>query len=272
MKSNYCDVGAIAALQLTNDDGTIFGADTQTTQGASFVFVERPNISGFTIGSNAADPEVVGTGFQPHLYLGQGGDDRIFGGQGADEIHGGDGNDVLVGEPTNAATYNGGTVLGAGDVLYGDAGDDILLGGVKNDVLRGGTGNDYVQGDAGDDTIYVEGGGDRYYGMYGYYGNSGADQFVIEQDSYADAGILRNFIGDFDVNQVGEKIDLSGLSNVRSFADLRFKSVFVDGASHILVGNDGMVVEWIGKSRRWRDGERGLRSPNDAMFVTRRLR
>ena len=268
MKSNYCDVGAIAALQLTNDDGTIFGADTQTTQGASFVFVERPNISGFTIGSNAADPEVVGTGFQPHLYLGQGGDDRIFGGQGADEIHGGDGNDVLVGEPTNAATYNGGTVLGAGDVLYGDAGDDILLGGVKNDVLRGGTGNDYVQGDAGDDTIYVEGGEDRYYGMYGYYGNEGADRFVIEQDNYAGTGILRNFIGDFDVNQAGEKIDLSGLGNVRSFGDSRSN---VASASYILVGNDGTVMKWIGNSRRWWDGEqKGIDAAgNDERFEMR---
>ncbi|WP_250855358.1 calcium-binding protein, partial [Anabaena sp. PCC 7938] len=208
---------------------------------SSFVFVERQNISGFSIGSNASDPEVAGTGLQPRLYLGEGGDDRIFGGQGVDEIHGGDGQDVLVGEPTNVTNYNGGILLGAGDVLYGDAGDDMLLGGVKNDVLRGGAGNDYVQGDAGDDTIYVEGGEDRYQGLFGYYGNAGTDRFVIEQDSYAGSGILRNFIGDFDVNQAGEKIDLSGLANVRSFADLRFMSVFVDGVefTRVYVGGTG---------------------------------
>ena len=75
-----------------------------------------------------------------NIIKGNGGDDRIYGGNIDDTIYGGDGNDRL----------------------YGSGGDDTLYGNEGNDILEGGSGNDVYIYDKGDgkDTVYDANGTD----------------------------------------------------------------------------------------------------------------
>jgi hypothetical protein len=66
---------------------------------------------------------------------GDGGNDRIDGGDEADQVHGGDGDDIIT---------DHGTVAGGADFLRGDEGNDVISGGAGNDVLFGGGGKDFI--------------------------------------------------------------------------------------------------------------------------------
>ncbi|WP_138935037.1 calcium-binding protein [Roseovarius arcticus] len=165
-----------------------------------------------TLKGGSGDDDIFG-GNQDDLIYGNGGADSLLGGLGDDEIrggshddtlHGGDGADILKGENGN-------------DLLYGEAGDDALSGANGNDTILGGEGddklygradNDLLEGDEGDDRIQGDGGNDTM------WGGSGADRFVFKDGDGSDE------IGDFNVSEIGEVIDLSDISKITSFTDL----------------------------------------------------
>ena len=109
------------------------------------------NAASFTIVDTSlttGDDNLQGEGGNDRLNGGQGndtlrglgGNDRLNGGQGDDELNGGFGNDFLFGRAGN-------------DLLIGRSGFDHLLGGSGNDILEGGIGRDRLNGGSGDDVL-----------------------------------------------------------------------------------------------------------------------
>jgi len=76
----------------------------------------------------------------PWIIIGNGGRDRLSGGDGNDCILGGAGNDTIKGGKGN-------------DAISGDDGDDSLKGGAGNDTITGGAGRDSLWGDTGTDRL-----------------------------------------------------------------------------------------------------------------------
>lgn len=184
------------------------------------------------------------------------GGERVFGGNGNDAIYGGPGNDVLVGENSTTGT------VGGNDIIDGGAGSDVVRGGAGNDVLRGGSGQDYLGGDAGDDTLYLEGdqgaldyatatllsptinvAGTATLTGASVAGGAGNDRFVIVEDrqTTASQGLLGNLIDDFEAANPKEKIDLTDISTVSAFSDLKFSSLTVNGTQYLRVWLGAMV-------------------------------
>ncbi|PJE30363.1 Ca2+-binding protein, RTX toxin-related [Pseudooceanicola antarcticus] len=169
------------------------------------------------------------------------GEDSLYGGNQADNLYGGSGNDLLSGDQGFDRLFTGegdDTALGGAgtDALFGEAGNDLLLGGADrdriwagggNDTLHGGSGDDQLAGGAGFDVIDSGAGDDLI------RGNFNADIFVFG-DGHGD-----DTIGDFDANNALEKIDLSGVSAIRDFADLMQNHVFEIGGSVLIAGADG---------------------------------
>jgi len=94
-------------------------------------------------------------------FLGEDGDDRIYGHGGDDSLTGYDGNDTLIGG-SGEDSLNGGN---GNDSLIGGSGGD---GRSTGDTLIGGAGDDILNGGDGLDTLY---------------GNGGADTFVLARSS-----------------------------------------------------------------------------------------
>lgn len=204
------------------------------------------------------------------LY-GEAGDDRLEGGDGNDSLMGWDGDDVLIGNDDadilrgqanndtleggkGADTLNGGTGAdrlfgGIGnDFLTGGDGHDSLDGGMDFDRLKGGDGNDTLLGDDLPDTLWggaghdsLEGGrgGDRLIGGPGndtLRGASGNDTFVFSGDFGRDE--LPGFAGSDN-----ERMDLSGVPTIKSFADLSANHLaFVDGNAVISDGRGNTIT------------------------------
>jgi Ca2+-binding RTX toxin-like protein len=122
--------------------------------------------------------------------------DTLLGGNGKDKLWGDTGNDLLQGEAGN-------------DLLKGEWGKDRLEGGDGKDKLDGGTGNDRLFGGAGNDKMIGGGGNDKM------TGGGGNDIFVF--------GPGKDVITDFNVANNREKIDLSGVSSITSFKNLKNK-------------------------------------------------
>ncbi|WP_454868503.1 calcium-binding protein [Pseudomonas farris] len=207
--------------------------------------------SGYGFGVSGANternlPDVTG-GF---LYWTNDSGERVFGGTGADTIVGGQGDDVLVGESSTAST------VGGNDIISGGEGYDVIRGGTGDDVLRGDVGLDYLGGDAGNDVLYLEGdqaiedhafttllspninlSGAATHTGASVAGGAGNDRFVLVEDLLASAsqGIMGNLIDDFEVANPNEKIDLSQIRAVHSFAELNFSTVTVDGEQYLRV-------------------------------------
>jgi Ca2+-binding RTX toxin-like protein len=84
-------------------------------------------------------------------------------------------------------------------MLFGGANNDVLDGGGGNDMLDGGGGNDTLTGGSGNDTLF---------------GGGNADRFIFA-NGFGDDVIL-----DFNATNNAEKIDLSGVTSITSYADL----------------------------------------------------
>lgn len=115
------------------------------------------------------------------------GNDTIYGFGGRDKLFTGDGDDFIYGGKGNDR-LNGG--LGK-DVLWGEEGADVIIGGGGNDTINGGLGNDTMTG------------------------GKGADKFLF----YNNWG--RDTIRDFEANNNREKIDLSHVTEIGGWNDLR---------------------------------------------------
>ena len=165
---------------------------------------------------------------------GAAGDDAIYGGEGNDSLSGGNGNDSLFGG-------DGHDVLAGGsgdDTLMGKAGNDTLKGWKGDDVLFGGDGDDSLVGSFGNDTIYGGTGKDTLAGGDGddlLTGGLQADQFIFA-DGFGDDTII-----DFAATWNAEKIDLSGVAAIISFADL--------STNHMAqVGSDVVIDDLAGNT------------------------
>ncbi len=172
--------------------------------------------------------------------------ERVAGTLGTDTLYGGEGNDVLRGENDLSDT-----AVGSADRLFGGAGHDVVYGGAGDDVLWGNNGMDYLNGGAGNDTLYIEGDrGDNYTGELDFElplitvegvvltgaavaGGAGSDRFIVD-DSSTD-GLVGGLIEDFEVTNPSEKIDLSEFSSLRSFAELNFSDLMVNGQQYLRV-------------------------------------
>ncbi|MCE8420011.1 hypothetical protein LZ190_15085, partial [Rhodovulum sulfidophilum] len=171
------------------------------------------------------------------LLKGGGGDDVFFF-DGHDTVVGGEGFDVAIAEGAIGVTLDLGqtsieavygdigddhfyTSTNLGSLMSGNAGNDQLYGGSGSDTLLGGPGEDVLQGGAGDDTL---GGG------------TGSDIFVF-RDGFGDDVIL-----DFDLSQIGEKVDLSLVSTISDFSDLRANHLRQSGNDTIIEDGNGNII------------------------------
>ncbi|WAP70325.1 S8 family serine peptidase [Jiella pelagia] len=130
-----------------------------------------------------------------------------------ERILGGNGNDAILGD-ANTVFLSGN---GGADILTGGTGNNSLFGGLGNDILRGMGGNDYLNGAIGDDRLE---------------GGTGNDIFVFGN------GFGRDIVTDFDEFSAAEKIDLSAVTEITSFADLQANHLSQVGANALIT--DGL--------------------------------
>lgn len=241
--------GQVLLLKNVQSEGLTLSNFVNIPDGVRLSQLERASGYGFGISGTNTErnlPDVTG-GF---LYWTNDAGERVFGGTGADTIVGGQGDDVLVGESSTAST------VGGNDIISGGEGYDVIRGGAGDDVLRGDVGQDYLGGDAGNDVLYLEGdqaiedhafttllspninlSGAATHTGASVAGGAGNDRFVLVEDLLASAsqGIMGNLIDDFEVANPNEKIDLSQIRAVHSFAELNFSTVTVDGQQYLRV-------------------------------------
>ncbi|NIZ08001.1 calcium-binding protein [Pseudooceanicola sp. HF7] len=237
---NYLDGG--------NDDDTITGHDLKDTiiggNGFDSLYGEAGN--DLIYGMEKADNLYGGAG-NDELYGGRG-LDRIFGGEGDDVAYGDEHRDGISGGAGNDLIYGGDDddrLLGdeGNDTIHGDAHRDRIFGGADNDLIYGGDDNDWLIGNEGHDTINGDAGDDTIKGHSGFdVINGGAGNDSMTGDFNADTFIFTDGFGkdeitDFEATNDFERIDLSGVSSITSFADLQ--------KNHMAqVGND--VLIWDG--------------------------
>jgi len=183
-------------------------------------------------------------------------DDIIFGGAGSDIISGSDGNDIVLGDggtlggSSNNDVYTVDSNTGAGDTLYGDAGQDFILGGDGSDTVYGGSDDDTILGDQGrvvrtaGDTVlrteaddFANGAGDILYGDSGndvIAGGAGSDTM----DGGAGDDILLGSHG------VSVEADGSGQANdvYANAPDVSGDTLYGDTGNDILIGDSGYVT------------------------------
>ncbi|SNS75353.1 calcium-binding protein [Tropicimonas sediminicola] len=196
--------------------------------------------------------------------LGGGGGDALFGDAGKDRIDGAAGGDRIKGGAGNDTLSGGGgadTILGDGgeDTLDGGIGADTLKGGVGKDLLRGGDGADALSGNDGNDTVKGGGGNDRLFGNKGadrLQGGNGADEIdggqsadvlnggsgndLLTGGRGADDFVFannhgRDRIADFEARNDREEIDLSAVTRIKDFKDLK--------ANHMKQVGDRVVID-----------------------------
>lgn len=136
------------------------------------------------------------------------GNDEINAGGGPDKIFAGDGNDTILGGEGNDTLHGG----NGNDVVWGDNGADVLFGGNGNDIFNGGTGNDRMTG------------------------GKGADKFVF----YNNHG--RDTITDFAANNNKEKINLSAVTEISGFTDLRNNHMTQVNANVVIDDGVGLKI------------------------------
>jgi Ca2+-binding RTX toxin-like protein len=117
---------------------------------------------------------------------------------------------------------------GGNDTLHGRSGDDTLIGGAGKDRLFGGNGHDDLQGGAGKDLLY----GSSSFDIM--TGGSQADRFIFSTGHQA-------LITDFDAANGKDRIDLRGVAEITSYADLtadHLRVVMSAGAGEIVEIHD----------------------------------
>ena len=180
-------------------------------------------------GGNGAD-RLFGQADDDFLY-GQNGNDALYGGAGVDRLYGGNGDDRILGGDDRDLVYG----EAGNDILYGDGGSDFMRGGAGNDGIAGGVGNDSIYGDSGNDRLFGQDGDDGFVGGFGddaFYGGAGADRFLFTNQAGDDR------IMDFARFEAGEVIDLSRISDITDYEDMR--------DNHLRRVNDELVITYEG--------------------------
>ena len=209
--------GSAAGVTINLTTGVARGGDA-----GGDILINIEDLSGSTLGD-------VLTGNQNgNRLLGRAGNDTLDGGAGGDTLFGDDGNDRLV-------------AGGGADRAFGGAGSDTLIGGNGADFLQGDAGSDVLDGGAGNDTIFGGNGNDRI------IGGAGDDQLAggVGNDVFVFAGVFGNDrITDF--NLATHRIDLSGVAQLTSFADVLASSVTIAGSTFVTVGATESSIELVG--------------------------
>ncbi|MEW6438247.1 MAG: calcium-binding protein [Pseudomonadota bacterium] len=213
------------------------------------------------IGSNYGDTLI---GDQDDNYiLGGAGNDTLAGGAGDDTLNGGGGINTasFATDPQGAKVNlaNGTAINGYGgadtliniqnvigsaagnNTLIGNSAANVLIGGGAGDTLDGGGGADTLIAAGGAETLYVRGGADTL------IAGSGSDTFEVASAAQTSgAAQPQNLIENF--NPGTDKIDLSQLTSITSFADLDFSTVSFAGQSYLEVSlgsNLGLTLSGV---------------------------
>lgn len=220
-------VGILDADYIFAIDGAPFPAISSVAQWNAF----RGTITGISVPTGTYGPGVDipltslgATVTQNDTIIGTSDADTYRTSRGADDVHGMAGNDSIWGD-------------GGFDKLFGDGGRDKLFGGNGNDVLSGGKGNDLLRGDKGRDILRGGDGKDVLNGGKGndkMTGGSGPDTFIFS--SGADR------ITDFNAANNLEKIDLSGLSSIKGYKDLKNNHLSELGGDVVITSANGSTL------------------------------
>ena len=234
--SNNARLMGDALTGIDGIDGTRF--DDQLTGDASANTLNGDNGNDWLYGRGGADTISGGQGGDRldggndnDTLTGNAGDDKLFGRAGLDSLDGGGGNDTLTGDAGADKLFgragldrlNGGS---GNDTINGAADADSLLGGAGNDALNGGKGSDILNGGKGNDLLDGGDGNDRFV----FAGNFGND--TITHFAAGDA----------------EKIDLSGVSAIASFAGLVANHLQTDagtGYALIVAGTNSILLDHV---------------------------
>lgn len=207
------------------------GRDTADYAGSSarvIINLETGSVSGGDATGDVLSSieNLTGSAFND-ILTGDSGGNRLFGEDGNDVIYGGDGSDFLSGGNKNDRLYGG----EGDDQVLGGSGRDNIDAGNGNDLVRGGGGHDTIAGAGGDDTLSGDAGNDRIDGGAGndtLTGGAGTDIFIF-------SGTFGNDrITDFNLSQ--DRIDLSGVQQLNSFADVQANAFTFGGVTVINVG------------------------------------
>lgn len=240
------------------DDTLYSGAGTDYMDGGAGDDVLHAD-AGFghdTLIGGAGDDTLYGVNGRNLLEGGEG-DDWLTGGNDLhtadqDTLWGGEGDDFLMSGQNKSPNHGGTDTSHRGDLIYGEEGTDTLEGGLANDLLDGGSGNDDAFGSAGNDTIYGGSGNDTLEGAGGFdtldgghghdilTGGGNWDVFVFRDNGGNDT------VADFDVANAFERIDLSGVSAITSFADLDANHLTQDGNDAIISDGSGTTIRLTG--------------------------
>ncbi|MEM8686310.1 MAG: calcium-binding protein [Pseudomonadota bacterium] len=189
-------------------------------------------VSALLVGTSGDD--VLRGGHDDDDMQGGEGDDTLVGGYGRDSFDGGSGTDtvdygyslqswqidlangqsILTGTATTEFLASIENAVGGfdSDLLIGSDGDNLLNGGGGNDVLSGGLGNDALLGGEGIDTfVFVD--------------NFGVDVIL-----------------DFYAHPSGEKVDLSAVSEITDFDDLKNNHLVTEEGSAVIVDGQNKIV------------------------------
>ncbi len=205
-------------------------ADLSLNVSSADAGIEIGNLLDSGLIGSATDHAYVNKTLSDDIFSGNGndtvdagyGDDTVYAGNNDDLVYGGIGNDLLIGQSGL-------------DEIHGGEGDDTIYGGSEDDVLYGNDGADVFYGGVGDDTIVGGAGNDAI------LGKQGNDIFV-----FAD-GFGNDTVGDFEVANTLERIDLSEVSEISDYADLLASHVSQVAAHTVIDDGAGnsVMLKWV---------------------------
>ncbi|UWQ40113.1 hypothetical protein K3718_11085 [Leisingera aquaemixtae] len=196
---------------------------------------------------SAHDDKLIGNG-KANYFRGIEGNDTINGGKGKDEVRydrdarygGEDGVTVDLakgfaidgfGDRDTLKSIERARGSESADKLLGNGGGNRLMGLGGNDTLSGKGGDDLIMGGAGRDKILGDGGNDDL------FGDGGADRFIF-RGAFGD-----DTVSDFETAGRKEKIDLSGVTPIKSFRDLKNNHLSENGDGDAVISdNNGNTI------------------------------
>lgn len=191
---------------------------------------------------SAHDDTLIGNG-KANYFRGIEGNDTIIGGKGTDEVRydrdarygGEDGVTVNLakgfaidgfGDRDTLKSIERARGSESADKLLGNGGDNRLMGLGGNDTLSGKGGDDLILGGSGRDKILGDGGNDDL------FGEGGADRFIFK------GAFGEDTVSDFETAGRKEKIDLSGVSSIKSFRDLKNNHLSENGDGDAVISDN----------------------------------
>lgn len=120
------------------------------------------------------------------------------------------------------------------DKITGSNGKNLLQGGDSNDLLKGLGGNDTLEGGDGNDKLDGGNGNDML------AGGAGFDRFIFSGKFGNDT------ISDFRTAGIKEKIDLSGVTAIKNFADLMNNHISDIGGHAVINDGAGNTIDLYG--------------------------